>query len=150
MIVTTEMLEEYVIFPEFLREFKTSMTAKLIYSVIMTEAMKGKMTDEQGRLYMEISTEKLAGQIGKSKPSVKTHLRTLSDVGLIQSENLCWQAKLLALNLLALDSGDYETAVLAQRTGLTEGEVDAAAEQLVKAGYMDRTAYGFYFKEAAV
>ena len=71
-------------------------------------------------------------------------------VSLIQSENLCWQAKLLALNLLALDSGDYETAVLAQRTGLTEGEVDAAAEQLVKAGYMDRTAYGFYFKEAAV
>ena len=84
MIVTNEMLEEYVIFPEFLREFKISMTAKLIYSVIMTEAMKGKMTDEQGRLYMEISTEKLAGQIGKSKPSVKAHLRTLSDVGLIE------------------------------------------------------------------
>ena len=84
MIVTNEMLEEYVIFPEFLREFKISMTAKLIYSVIMTEAMKGKMTDEQGRLYMEISTEKLAGKIGKSKPSVKAHLRTLSDVGLIE------------------------------------------------------------------
>ena len=71
-------------------------------------------------------------------------------VGLIQSVNLCWPAKLLALNLLALDSCDYETAALAQRTGLTEGDVDAAAEQLVKAGDMDRTAYGFYFKEAAV
>ena len=58
MIVTNEMLENYVIIPDFLREFKISMTAKLIYSVIMTEAMKGKMTDEQGRLYMEISTEK--------------------------------------------------------------------------------------------
>ena len=57
---------------------------------------------------------------------------------------------MLALNLLVLDSGDYETAALAQRTGLTEEEVDAAAEQLVKAGYMERTAYGFYFKEAAV
>ena len=84
MIVTNEMLEDYVIFPDFLREFKISMTAKLIYSVIMTEAMKGKMTDEQGRLYTEISAEKLAGQIGKPKSSVNMHLRTLSDVGLIE------------------------------------------------------------------
>lgn len=83
MIVTNEMLEDYVIFPDFLREFKISMTAKLIYSVIMTEAMKGKMIDEQGWLYTEISAEKLAGQIGKPKSSVNMHLRALSDEGLI-------------------------------------------------------------------
>ena len=86
MNVTNEMLEDYVIFPDFLREFKISMTAKLIYSVIMTEAMKGKMTDEQGRLYTEISAEKLAELIGKPKSSVNMHLRTLSDVGLIERQ----------------------------------------------------------------
>ena len=48
MNITTEMLENYVIIPDFLWEFKISMTAKLIYSVILTEAMRQKLLDERG------------------------------------------------------------------------------------------------------
>ena len=84
MIVTNEMLEDYVIFPHFLRAFKISMTAKLIYSVIFTEAMRQNLVDEQGRLFVEIPCGELAEFIHVPKSSVYIHLRTLSDVGLIE------------------------------------------------------------------
>ena len=45
MNVTTEMLENYVIIPNFLWEFRISTTAKLIYSLILTEAMRQKLVD---------------------------------------------------------------------------------------------------------
>ena len=86
MNVTTEMLENYVIFPEFLQEFKVSMTAKIIYSVIMTEAMRQKQVDEQGRLFVEIPSRELAEYIHVPKSSVNMHLRILSEVGLIERQ----------------------------------------------------------------
>ena len=62
MNVTTEMLENYVIIPDFLWEFKISMTAKLIYSVILTEAMRQKLVDEQGHSYAEMTIGQIAEQ----------------------------------------------------------------------------------------
>ena len=84
MNVTNEMLENYVIIPEFLRMFKISMTAKIIYSVIRTETMRQNLVDEQGRLFAEISCQELAEFIHVPKSSVHMHLRTLSEAGLIE------------------------------------------------------------------
>ena len=84
MIVTNEMLEEYVIFPEFLREFKISMTAKLIYSVILTEAMRQKLVDEQGHSYAEMSIGQIAAQANVCEGSVDKILHSLSCIGLIE------------------------------------------------------------------
>ena len=83
MNVTTEMLENYVIFPDFLREFKISMIAKLIYSVIFTEAMKLKMADEQGHRYVEITIGEIAGQTNIREGIVEKSLYTLSRMDLI-------------------------------------------------------------------
>lgn len=83
MIVTNEMLEEYVIFPEFLREFKISMTAKLVYSVILTEAMRQKLVDEQGHSYAEMSIRQIAEQVNVRQGSVDKILHSLSCIGLI-------------------------------------------------------------------
>ena len=83
MIVTNEMLEDYVIFPDFLREFKISMTAKLIYSVILTEAMRQKLVDEQGHSYAEMSINQIAEQANVRKGSVEKIMHSLSCIGLI-------------------------------------------------------------------
>ena len=83
MNVTTEMLENYVIIPDFLWEFRMSMTAKLIYSVILTEAMRQKLVDEQGHSYVEISIKQIAEQANVREGSVNKILHSLSCIGLI-------------------------------------------------------------------
>ena len=83
MNVTTEMLENYVIIPDFLWEFKISMTAKLIYSVIFTEAMRQKLVDEQGHSYTEMSIRQIAEQTNVREGSVDKILHSLSCIGLI-------------------------------------------------------------------
>ena len=83
MNVTTEMLENYVIIPDFLWEFKISMTAKLIYSVILTEAMRQKLVDEKGHSYAEMSIRQIAEQANVREGSVDKILHSLSCIGLI-------------------------------------------------------------------
>ena len=83
MNVTTEMLENYVIIPDFLWEFKISMTAKLIYSVILTEAMRQKLVDEKGHSYAETSIRQIAEQANVREGSVDKILHSLSCIGLI-------------------------------------------------------------------
>ena len=83
MNVTTEVLENYVILPDFLWEFKISMTAKLIYSVILTEAMRQKLVDEQGHSYAEMSIGQIAVQTNVREGSVDKILHSLNCIGLI-------------------------------------------------------------------
>ena len=83
MNVTTEMLENYVIIPDFLWEFKISMTAKLIYSIILTEAMRQKLVDEQGHSYAEMSIRQIAEQANVHQGNVDKILHSLSCIGLI-------------------------------------------------------------------
>ena len=83
MNVTTEMLENYVIIPDFLWEFKINMTAKLIYSVILTEAMRQKLVDEQGHSYAAMTIGQIAAQANVRERSVDKILHTLSCIGLI-------------------------------------------------------------------
>jgi len=83
MNVTTEMLENYVIIPNFLWEFRISTTAKLIYSVILTEAMGQKLVDEQGHSYAEMSIGQIAEQTNVREGSVDKILHSLSCIGLI-------------------------------------------------------------------
>ena len=83
MNVTNEMLENYVIIPEFLWEFKISMTAKLIYSVILTEAMRQKLVDEQGHSYAKMSIGEIARQANVREGGVDKILHSLSCIGLI-------------------------------------------------------------------
>ena len=83
MNVTTEMLENYVIIPNFLWEFKISMTAKLIYSVILTEAMRQKLVDEQGHSYAEMTIGQISEQANVREGSVDEILYSLSCIGLI-------------------------------------------------------------------
>ena len=83
MNVTTEMLENYVIIPDFLWEFKISMTAKLIYSVILTEAMQQKLVDEQGHSYAEMTIGEIARQANVREGGVDKILQSLSCIGLI-------------------------------------------------------------------
>ena len=83
MNVTNEMLENYVIIPEFLWEFKISMTAKLIYSVILTEAMRQKLVDEQGHSYAKMTIGEIARQANVREGSVDKILHSLSCIGLI-------------------------------------------------------------------
>ena len=83
MNVTTEMLENYVIIPDFLWEFNISMTAKLIYSVILTEAMRQKLVDERGHSYAEMTIGQIAEQANVREGSVDKNLHSLSCIGLI-------------------------------------------------------------------
>lgn len=83
MNVTTEMLENYVIIPDFLWEFKISMTAKLIYSVILTEAMRQKLLDERGHSYAEMNIGQISEQVNVREGSVDKILHSLSCIGLI-------------------------------------------------------------------
>lgn len=83
MNVTTEMLENYVIIPNFLWEFRISTTAKLIYSLILTEAMRQKLVDEQGHSYAEMSIGQIAVQTNVREGSVDKILHSLSCIGLI-------------------------------------------------------------------
>ena len=83
MNVTTEMLENYVIIPNFLWEFRISTTAKLIYSVILTEAMRQKLLDDQGHSYAEMSIGQIAEQTNVREGSVDKLLHSLSCIGLI-------------------------------------------------------------------
>ena len=83
MNVTTEMLENYVIIPNFLWEFRISMTAKLIYSVILTEAMRQKLVDAHGHSYAEMSIGQIAVQANVREGSVDKILHSLSCIGLI-------------------------------------------------------------------
>ena len=83
MNVTTEMLENYVIIPDFLWEFKISMTAKLIYYVILTEAMRKKLVDEQGHSYAEVTIDEIAGQTNIREGIIEKSLYTLSRIDLI-------------------------------------------------------------------
>ena len=83
MNVTTEMLENYVIIPDFLWEFKISMTAKLIYSVILTEAMRQKLLDERGHSYAEMTIGQISEQVNVREGSIDKILHSLSCIGLI-------------------------------------------------------------------
>ena len=83
MNVTTEMLENYEIIPNFLWEFRISTTAKLIYSVILTEAMRQKLLDDQGHSYAEMSIRQIAEQANVREGSVDKILHSLSCIGLI-------------------------------------------------------------------
>ena len=83
MNVTTEMLENYVIIPDFLWEFRISTTAKLIYSVILTEAMRQKLVDEQEHSYAEMSIGQISEQANVHQGSVDKILHSLSCIGLI-------------------------------------------------------------------
>ena len=83
MNVTTEMLENYVIIPNFLWEFRISTTAKLIYSVILTEAMWQKLLDEQGHSYAEMTIGQISEQVNVREGSVEKIMHSLSCIGLI-------------------------------------------------------------------
>ena len=85
MNVTTEMLENYMIIPNFLWEFRISTTAKLIYSVILTEAMRQKLVDERGHSYVEMTSGQISEQANVREGSVDKILHSLSCIGLIDN-----------------------------------------------------------------
>ena len=74
-------------FPLFLMELPLSMTARVLYAIALNRAMLSQhngWTDEQGRVYILFPESEMCAVLHKGQTTVKTALRDLTKVGLIE------------------------------------------------------------------
>lgn len=77
----------FVKFPQFLFTLSISLSAKLVYALLLDRAQLSKengWTDEQGRVYVIYPVKELAVSIGYSERAVKTALNELDEAGLLE------------------------------------------------------------------
>jgi hypothetical protein len=80
-------LPPYLPFPAFLLELELSMTAKVVYALLlnrMTLSQKNDWIDEWGRVYIVYPIDNLAKAMHKSRSTVKYALNELSQCGLLE------------------------------------------------------------------
>jgi hypothetical protein len=80
-------LPPYLPFPTFLLELELSMTAKVVYALLlnrMTLSQKNGWIDEWGRVYIVYPIDNLAKAMHKGQTAVKVALRELTQCGLLE------------------------------------------------------------------
>ena len=74
-------------FPLFLMELPLSMTARVLYAIMLNRAMLSQhngWTDEQGRVYILFPEAEMCAVLHKGQTTVKTVLRDLTKAGLLE------------------------------------------------------------------
>ena len=99
MIVNSKMeyytrstkLPPYLPFPRFLLRTELSLTARIIYSMLMSRtelSRKNGWYDDLGRVYVIYTIESLANDIDKSPMTIKKSLSDLEIAGLIERKRM--------------------------------------------------------------
>lgn len=79
----------FVKFPKFLLAFNISLSAKLVYALLLDRAELSKANswaNEQGRVYVVCSIQELSEMMGKKQGAVKLYLSELEEAGLIERQ----------------------------------------------------------------
>jgi hypothetical protein len=79
-------LPPYLPFPTFLLELELSMTAKVVYALLlnrMTLSQKNNWVDEWGRVYIVYPIDNLAETLHKGRATIKRALQELTQCGLL-------------------------------------------------------------------
>ena len=80
-------LPPYMPYPRFLLGLDLTQSAKLLYALLLDRATLSKAngwTDEQGRIYLIFTIEKIANALDRSSMTVKNGLNELDAAGLIE------------------------------------------------------------------
>ena len=129
-------LPPYLPFPRFLLKADLSLTAKLVYTLLldrMTLSQKNGWTDGEGHSYIIYPVERIAWDIDRSRTSVKSALTELTARGLIERRRSGFSAPnhifvLLPYGRIPDCMTDGEQTVAEPETGPSEGWKTAPGE----------------------
>jgi len=87
-------LPHYLPYPSFLLKSGLSMTATVVYAVLLnrtTLSQKSNWIDEQGRVFCIYTIEELSRKLGRSDTAIKNAMRELVKVGLLEKIRITFQ-----------------------------------------------------------
>ena len=74
-------------YPIFIVSMNLSITAKLVYTLLIDRATCRKTAETDGRIYVTFTIKELSKFIGKSEMTVKNSLKILEEKGLIKRKS---------------------------------------------------------------
>ncbi len=125
-------LPPYLPLPRFLLNTNLSMTAKVVYALLldrMTLSQKNGWADENGHSYVVYPIERIAADIGRGPSSVKTALAELSARGLIQRRRISFSVP-NRIYVLLPDGDDSDPVAVGNRTYTEPGYGPAEGREI--------------------
>jgi len=87
-------LPHYLPYPSFLLKSGLSMTATVVYAVLLnrtTLSQKSNWVDEQGRVFCIYTIEELARKLGRSDTAIKNAMKELVKADLLEKKRITFQ-----------------------------------------------------------